>query len=63
MKDQQLLKEPTVEMIVLDEPIDDWLFVVPADMAKGKEQPSRLQRLRNIGANKLEDFARVVRGR
>lgn len=61
MKDHQLLKEPTAEMLVLDEPIDGWLFVVPADMVEVK-QPTRMQKLRNIGTNALKDMVKVVRG-
>lgn len=62
MKDQQLLKEPTVEVLVLDEPIDDWLFVVPADMVEVKQQPSKLQKLRSIGTSAIKDAIKVVRG-
>ena len=62
MKDQQLLKEPTVEVLVLDKPIDDWLFVVPADMVEVEQQPSKLQKLRNIGTSAIKDAIKVVRG-
>lgn len=66
MKDP-LLCEPTIEALVLDEPIDGWLFIVPSDMAsqykvKPKSEPSRWQQLRDIGASKLEGVAKVVRG-
>lgn len=67
MKDQ-LLCEPTIEALVLDEPIDGWLFIVPGDMAtdyksEPKQELSRWQQLREIGASKLEGVAKVVRGR
>lgn len=62
MKDQQLLKEPTVEVLVLDKPIDGWLFVLPSDMAEEVPELSRWQQLRQIGANKIESIAKVVRG-
>lgn len=66
MKDQPLCK-PKIEALVLDEPIDGWLFVVPVVEVKGQQdderkQPKRWHRLRNMSADKIESLAKVVRG-
>lgn len=60
MKNQQLLKEPTIEMIVLDEPIDGWLYVVPSNSPLHKQ--TRLQKLRGICSRGVGRFAKAVRG-